>query len=272
MLEYGSLRNGLFGVNALLPTAVYNSLYDYAAKYGPKTVVEIGAADGASAIALALGCKDNGHSSKLYSIDVFRSIDKIPSSRQSFGNVEENVARVKDNLVRAGVQDYVEIFAGSSDEFAASRNAPQQIDFLVLDADGRVDRDILLYGDLLAEDALVIIDDIDGVPTISRVGGEDFVDLKHVISARILDEMIRVGYLELEKKVGRTAFCRAIKPSSWDTLVLHKIFLISYRDLVFTKHSTALGNWRKRLIRYSKRSKKFVKLARTIRGRGFFRE
>lgn len=271
MKNVPNLSLGLKKVNALLPMEVYRELYDTVLQTHPKTIIEIGTAHGAAAIAMAIGAKDTGTLTRIFAVDVFEETESTPSSRGSFGTVERNLEIIHANLQRAGVENYVEVLPQSSSDFANSRLAPSRVDILVLDADGRIDRDLLLFGNSLVDGAIVILDDVDGHPRISRTTSGDVYDLKHVISKRVMDEMIRLGYLNLEKLVRNTAFCRAVNPSKWNHALIASTALEAYRTVVFTDLSVARGNFRTKAVRALKRSKGLVKFARWVKGHGLFR-
>ena len=231
-----SLRSALSGVDSLLSFDVYEAFHDVVATDGPNLALEIGTAHGAATIALALGSLSSGKSLTIFTVDTFASTDYAPSSRAKFGDEKSNLAIVQAHFRRVGIEKLINVFVGSSDDFAEQIRLPEKIDLLLLDADGRIDRDLLLFRECLQDDAMIIIDDIDGQPNIIRNAGRRIYDLKHVISSKLLNELVAGEFLQVEKVIGSTAFCRAKNPTNWSSEDLTRIALGTYRELVFTDH------------------------------------
>lgn len=215
--------------NGMLPKEVYEEIYRTSASRRPRLIVEIGTAHGAATIALGLGAMTQN------SEVLIKTVDKLGgrfSSRSAYGDVEINRAIVESNFRRAGISGNVRLFVGDPDEFAAQLDPNEQIDLLMLDADGRIDRDLLNLYPQLATGAPVIIDDADNDIWLSRNHeGVPFVDNKHRTTELLLDGFCTAGFLRLEKRVANTAFCtRTDKP--YDQQAFAEIALAAYRQLV----------------------------------------
>src|SRR5438067_4494747 len=144
--------------NGMLPIPVYEALWSSAGQAPGPNFLEVGTAHGAGTIALALGAKMAGLDVKIQTID---RLEGKFSSRSGYGSVEENKAIVQQNFARASVAQCISLFVGTTDEFASVGPKPERIDLLMLDADGRIDRDLLYFYDLLAPRAIIVVDDID---------------------------------------------------------------------------------------------------------------
>jgi hypothetical protein len=227
------LTVALEGIDALLPFAVYEKLFTVVAAEKPEHILEIGTAHGGATIAMALGAKSVGYECAINTVDLLQATPDIPSSRNRWGDVNANEAIVRKNFEAAGVADNINFFVGRSDEFAAAKTLTQKIDMLVLDADGRIDRDLLLFCRLLKDNAVVVIDDVGGGTKLSGVGEQKFIDLKHTITENLLSALTEKGFLREEQRVGITVFCRAVEPQKWDLEKLTRIALTAYRDIVF---------------------------------------
>ncbi|SFF03236.1 Methyltransferase domain-containing protein [Sulfitobacter brevis] len=227
------LHATLVDVDALMSRAVYDALFDAAAAQGPAQVLEIGTAHGAGTIALALGGASRGHDIRIATVDTLQALPDIPSSRARFGGPAENEAIVRGNFRRAGVGDRIDLHVGRSEDFARKLPDEFSIDMLVLDADGRIDRDLALFGPYLAPGATVIVDDIDGKVGAALRGGRLAIDLKHVISEKLTARLVEEGYLKFEKRTIDTSFFRAPDPQNWDYARLSEIAIASYRELIF---------------------------------------
>lgn len=216
--------------NGMLPLSVYKALWECVAKAPGPNVVEVGTAHGAATITLALGAKNAGVEIRIDTID--RLGGKF-SSRAQYGSVKQNKEIVLQNFARAEVAECITIFVGSTDEFVASGRCPDRIDLLMLDADGRIDRDLLHFYNLLAPNAMIVIDDVDrGVYLSTTYDGTPYVDLKHRITSLLLQALESHGFLRVEKTIHNTAFCRRGE-RTMDYHEFSRLALSCYRELVF---------------------------------------
>lgn len=226
-----NLKKFVTRAGGMLPLEVYDRLYELAATSNATTMVEIGTAHGAGTIALCLGALSANKTPDIYTVDRFEG---RYSSRSAYGSVCDNVEIVRANFRSAGIDPYVKVFAGSSSDFA-EKECPQVIDILVLDADGRIDRDLINLGHKLVDGAPIVIDDYgDRAHLMVRSNGNTFVDLKHVITKLLLDRYIADGLIEIMGIMSSTAFCRKKAGSIWDPKQMADSALDCYRELVFT--------------------------------------
>jgi hypothetical protein len=144
----------------------------------------------------------------------------------------------------------VEIFAGSSSDFAANRS-PESIDILVLDADGRIDRDLINFADHLSDHTAIVIDDYDNRAHFSsRADGSTYIDLKHVITKLLLDKYVAAGLIDMTEVCHSTAFCRKRPGSHWDKLQMADMALECYRELVFTDFDmNTVAKWMRQRVK-----------------------
>lgn len=216
----------------LLPREVYDEIYSVAESVTGTTFVEVGTAHGAATIAMALGGQAAGSRPMVLTID---RLGGTFSSRSKFGAISENEKVVRENFASAGVTDCVELFVGTSDDFVSAGKTPKEINLLMLDADGRIDRDLLYFYDRMPIGSPIIIDDAQSLVALGCNYEDDFyVDLKHQTTWLLMEAFRAAGYLELDKMVCGTAFCRKTK-SSLDHEQFRLISLGAYRELVFTK-------------------------------------
>lgn len=246
----------LKSVDALLPSEVYSELYQIVVEKKPKVILEVGTAHGGATIALALGAKKNNIDCQIYTIDTLESLDDIPSSRAKFGSRVANQEIVERNFANAGVSDLIELFVGRSEEFPSVQKLTK-IDILLLDADGRIDRDLVLYKDYLSNDTVIIIDDITGGPKLSHSSGNFSIDLKHVAVELLLNQLTSNQIIAVDYVVKNTAICRPIRPNEWTEEMLMQHAILAYRNLVFTKVSKQL--FLKRFVLVLIKSNKIIK-------------
>ena len=121
-------------------------------------ILEIGSFLGASTVAAGLGARASGKDKKFISIEPGgRLKDHRLATKDIFRDLTRNVAR-------AGLRDSVELINGSSfDETTITRVkeqfGPGEAGLFIFDADWNVRRDIDCYGDRLADNCWVVIDD-----------------------------------------------------------------------------------------------------------------
>ena len=87
---------------------------------------------------------------------------------------DDIIKDLKKNLVKRGVDGIVTVLQGMSDDRAITAEvnrlyAPGSVGLLALDADGGVARDLKLYGHLLREDCLLVVDDYYGPADLAKV-------------------------------------------------------------------------------------------------------
>lgn len=139
--------------NGLLSAEVYYLMYSYASTMNDGNILEIGSAHGAGAISLALGSKESGASAKVVAVEK----GEYDTRPDTINNLNENIDKYDvENHVEV-VQRRLTIDEGLPDVIES--HAPFSI--LVLDADGRLDRDFKLLYEHLPPGAIIIIDDYD---------------------------------------------------------------------------------------------------------------
>ena len=186
----------------MLPLPVYERLFHLAQAAPGGTFVEVGTAQGAATIALALGAQRSGRQFHIYTVDPF---DR--GSRRSVGSIEENIALVRRGFEAFGVDGNITLTAGRSSDLLPLI-ADAEIDILLLDADGCIDRDIELFFDRLSPSCSIVIDDIDGAVYAHRDGGRWAVDLKHRLSHLLASAFCKLGMLVPTDRIAQTGFYR----------------------------------------------------------------
>jgi predicted O-methyltransferase YrrM len=144
--------------HSMLHVDVLALIYHFAKTSGGD-VLEIGAYLGGSTIAAAFGVRDSGTPKKIVSIELGGRCTIHP--RLPSKNILKDL---KKNLAKRTVADLITLLEGRS-EYPAVVSAVHQhlrpggTTLLIIDADGKVQRDIELYQDLLAEGCWMVIDD-----------------------------------------------------------------------------------------------------------------
>ncbi len=216
--------------NGMLSSEVYRKIFDLARSGNGGAIVEIGTAHGAATIASALGAIEAGKPFHIYTVDPFQG---KYSSRSKFGSAQDNISIVRSHFRKFGVDDYITIIAGESGDLDL-RNVMEGIKLLLLDADGRLDRDLALLYRYLTPDSSVIIDDIDDAVYMTKTAGFWRIDQKHRISFLLTNQLLSKGILRDLGSFNHTGFFQkgAINVSGEE---IERIALPLYRELVFAE-------------------------------------
>jgi len=259
--------------NGMLSAEVYQAIFDTVSASKCANIVEIGTAHGAATISLALGVAARGGGATVWTVD---RLGGRHSSRSAFGSPSENERIVMANLSRAKVDHLVRLFVGSSDEFLSSGQCPDRIDLLMLDADGRIDRDLLHFYGRMPADAPIIVDDVDSSIYLNRNHeGIPYIDCKHRATALLLDGFCHEDYLRIKQRIGNTAFCERTS-KEFNRSAFLELAVKAYRDLVFADVDEfgwrELSSWsrkraqiREALRIYEALPHSIVKLAKAVR-------
>lgn len=211
--------------NGMLSARVYGRLFELARRGRPRSIVEIGTAHGAATIAMALGARAGGLPFHVHTVDPFAGF----SSRAKFGSVTDNMRIVRDAFSHFDVAECITVVVGTSADLIPHLPGGE-IDLLLIDADGRLDRDLALFFDRLATDANIVIDDVDGATCLTRFQNRTYCDQKHRLSRLIVDRLIASGHLRGEHVEESTGFySRGTGAAS----TIEALALPAYRELVF---------------------------------------
>lgn len=212
--------------DGMMRAETYERIYETARQAKGNTFVEIGTAHGASTVCLALAMRDTGRSGTIYTFDRFGR-----SGRTKYKDASQNPGIARAAIEYFGVAGLVRIIEGD-----AGKNAGQvpggQLGLLMMDADGRIDRDMASFYDRLLPDAPVIIDDMaDRVRVKLRGDGTARVDQKHKLTFHLVESAVKHGLLAEAELDGETWFGRrcAKRFDQWPP----QSILNAYRKLVF---------------------------------------
>lgn len=222
--DYGKL---VVRAHGMLDPAVYREI-SMAAARSDGTVLEVGTAHGASAIAAAVGL---GAEHRVLTIDQL-----VGGSREAYGGIEENARIIRDNFAHYGLGERVELLIGTSTEVAKTLDAGSRYGMLILDADGAIDRDFMLFFNALTPGGPVVIDDfgLDATRVSSRGGKDVFVDQKHRLTTLLVGYFEEKGLLARNKVVNDTYFGTKSVDLDDDVAFDRDEILGVYRRLIFS--------------------------------------
>ena len=211
----------------LTPEA-YRRLYESAAASGGGTFVEIGTSQGAATLAMALGAKAAGLEFRIVTVDAH-----FVGSHPRAASESEKKAIVRAGFEAFGVSDRIDMVVGTTAEMIAIAD-PRDIGLVLIDADGRIDRDLAALWDRMRPGCVVAIDDVDGEIYVQLRGRGVRVDQKHRITRSLLDAYILAGLLVPQGAIGQTGWFRK-GDSTGGAPEIERLALPAYRALVFAE-------------------------------------
>lgn len=200
--------------DGMLHSSVYKKMYDLVCHLPDMDIIEVGGASGAGSICVASAIKDSGKTSRLIVIEKCEG-----GSRIEKGDYGINLHLIEKNFKAFGVEDHIvlfphEITLENGNEILPLIKTPN-IAALILDADGRVDRDFYWFWPILKPGGLIVVDDYAErakyLPITERrpTGG-----MKALITYRLLNQMIEWGLFRATCEKGDTVF--GYKPEDAD--------------------------------------------------------
>ena len=166
VMEYRSheIRHRLEKVGraaSMLHMDVLLLIYHFA-RFGAGNILEIGPYIGGSTVAAAFGARESrARKKKIVSIEAGGQLKhfRIPS-RNILRDLKKNLARfdVLDNVTLIDGRSFEETTKSAIRQILGSR----EVDLFIFDADNNVRRDLDCYGDLLADNCWLVIDDYFG--------------------------------------------------------------------------------------------------------------
>lgn len=203
--------------NGMLSPAAYEEIYNFAARGG--LIVEIGTSFGAGTAALACGLRDSGKEGRIISFD--------PRTKGA------RAKQVEENLSRFGIGSLVTLVGGGLPECIDAIEGDEPISVLMLDADGRIDRDLMLLYDRITLGGAIIIDDNVDLIRLKMTSWSTFgIDSKMKLTHLLVRYLMEKRFITPGINIKNTYFGKKMNNSSQD-IDLNDIIGI-YRELVFT--------------------------------------
>jgi len=233
--------------NGMLPVAAYEKIYNYAKK-NRGNIVEIGTAHGAATICLASAIDEkSGH------VYTFEKI--VGGSREKYGSIDENLRIIKSNYEQFKVDKKISQYIGDVVVEANNIKDISTFSMLMMDADGRLDRDFVLFYDRLKPGGIIVIDDCDDRIKVKFKSNIMLVDQKHRLTHLFINKFEQLGFLERIEIVGNTYFGHKpeTNPKSINELSILDTSAI-YSNLVFS-HIDYMGMIKTRTKYYLSRLK-----------------
>jgi precorrin-6B methylase 2 len=205
--------------DGMLSPSIYRRVYEAALHSDDGLIVEVGTAHGAATIALALGLRDSEKTGRVI------TFGRWPSET------------VKRNLRIFGVEDLVEVITGDVGDTASTVPESSKISVLMLDADGRIDRDFLQFFNQVVPRGVIIIDDCADVVRIHRTSLSTVqIDAKMRLTYLLLLHFKGKGIISAGRQFGQTYFGEKLCGPNYQFDLVE--ILEVYRKMVFTSAAT----------------------------------
>lgn len=187
--------------HGMMRVEAYEAIYDAGRKAPGSLFVEVGTGHGAGTVCLALALRDTGRKGLVCTFDRFEG-----GSRAKYGGVEDNLRHTRNGLNHFGVSGFVKIIVGNVSHMAVEVPESVEIGLLMLDCDGRIDRDFRLFFDRLLPGSPVILDDMADKVRIRDKGARLRVDQKHRLTYLLTKSAMSAGLIKQTGKVENTWF------------------------------------------------------------------
>jgi hypothetical protein len=226
--DFADIRRKCHG---MMRSEVYHAIYNHARKAPGDQFVELGTAHGAATVCLAAALFDTGRiNGCVHTFDRFYGYSRRGFLRNAAGNIEF----VRKILNVFGMSELVEIYrvdlANMPSEIYESI---KDIGLLMLDVDGRIDRDLGRFYDSMLPEAAVVVDDVaDRVRVKIGADGAVKVDQKHKLTRLLISSAERAGLVKCTNLVNQTWFgnkANGARFRDWSS----ESKLRQYRELVF---------------------------------------
>lgn len=221
--DFAEIRRRCHG---MMRAEVYEAVYD-AARAAPGSVfVEIGTGHGAATVCLALALRDTGREGVVYTFDRFEG-----GSRKPYGDASRNEAITLEALQSFDVADMVRVVSGDIAETFTAVPSDAKIGLLMLDVDGRIDRDLGVFFDRVLADGAIIIDDMADRVRAKDKGDFLRIDQKHRATFLLTRSAESHDLLRPTGMVNQTWFGRrgGARFADWPTSSI----VGAYRELIF---------------------------------------
>lgn len=227
--DFAEIRRRCHG---MMRIDVYEAIYHAALNSPGSTFVEIGTGHGAGTVCLALGMRDSGRDGVVYTFDRFEG-----GSRKAYGDASQNENITREALEAFGVSDTVKVTAGDISETFGAVPDEADIGLLMLDVDGRIDRDFGAFFDRVLPGGTIIIDDMADRARAKDKGSYLRIDQKHRATFLLTKSAECHGLIEQTGMVNQTWFGEKVggKFSDWPTSSI----VSAYRELVFANAEKA---------------------------------
>ena len=198
----------------MMSQVVYEKIYNSVYNLPDFDIIEIGGGAGAGSIAIARAMQDSAKKSRLIVVEKCEG-----GSRAAFGDYQTNLNLINSNFKRSGIENIITLFPKKltyeNGNEVISLIKTNKIAALILDADGRIDRDFFLFWPFLVTGGLIIIDDFQDCSKYLPLYSTFRRAKKKTLTYRLLNQIIEWGLFGIScVEEGKTVF--GYKPQNTD--------------------------------------------------------
>lgn len=200
--------------NGMLSFDVYLKIYQIAYKAKSGNMIELGAAHGAATICLAKGIINSRKKSLLFTIE---KGDGDNGSIIKFGSKMLNIKILKDNIKHFHCDRCVKLIPERIKKASKQIIEHQPFSLILIDADGALDRDFIIFYNLLLPGADIIIDDYENIKHVSCDSVKNPLGKKYS-TYLFVNYFLEKGLIRKEMIINNTIFCK--KPENINYYVI----------------------------------------------------
>jgi len=131
-------------------------------------------------------------------------------SMEKFGSKELNISTLKNNLKYFNCDHNTIVIPTKIKEAATQISNYGPLSLIVIDADGAIDRDFVLFYNLLKPGSYIIIDDYENSKTLTPNSKNNPLGKKYT-TYLFVNYFLNEGLIEQKELIGNTIFCRKPK-------------------------------------------------------------
>lgn len=206
--------------DGMLTSNVYLKIYETAYYAQPGNMIELGAAHGAATVCLVKGIINSRKKSILFTVE---KGDGEDSSMSKFGSKTFNINTLKKNLKHFKCHKKIKIIPEKITSASKQIIGHGPFSLILIDADGAIDRDFLIFYNFLLPGADIIIDDYENVKHLNHKSEKNPFGKKYT-TYLFVNYFLEKGLIEKITIINNTLFCK--KP-----MAIKYAFLINEEEL-----------------------------------------
>jgi predicted O-methyltransferase YrrM len=210
----------------MLRPDVYRAIHATALEMPGGDAVEIGTSRGAATVAIALALKASRRAGRVY------TIERVGKP----GSNDQKIAAIQQNFRKFGVHEGIALIMADASLAPSELPDDVSIGLLMLDCDGRIDRDFANLYDRVLPGGRIVIDDYEDRTHVRIMRRRRWVgvDLKHRLTFNLVNHFRENGYIEDLSVVRQTLFCRKPVTMTHKIVLDRERILHIYYDLINT--------------------------------------
>jgi colanic acid/amylovoran biosynthesis glycosyltransferase len=204
--------------NGMLSFDVYLKIYQLAYKAKLGNMIELGAAHGAATICLARGIINSRRKSLLFTVE---KGDGDNGSMAKFGSKLLNIKILKNNIKYFHCDKHIKLIPEKIKKASSQIIEHQPFSLILIDADGALDRDFIIFYNLLLPGADIIIDDYENIKHLSYDSIKNPLGKKYS-TYLFVNYFLEKGLIQKEMMINNTIFCKKPENINYSVIINEK--------------------------------------------------